>query len=65
MNTSYLGLDEHLLCFFAQRYRVRPMIERKVLEFLAGLKYYADYWQRARLYAAMAGFLRREEANDD
>ena len=41
------------------------MIERKVLEFLAGLKYYVDYWERARLYAAMAGFLKREEPIDD
>ena len=55
-------MDEHLICFFAQRYKLRPQIERQIIEFLASLKYFVDHWQRAKQYAELAGFLQADEA---
>ena len=64
VNNSYMGLDEHLICFFVQRYRTRDKIEKRIIEFLASLKYYMDYWLRAKQYATLAGFLHIDETND-
>ena len=44
INKSYMGLDEHLICFFLYRYRVRDKVEKRIIEFLSSLKYYMDYW---------------------
>ena len=57
INTTYLGLDEHLLCFFMMKCGERRLVERQLIEFLASLKYYADHFQRAKLYAVLGGFL--------
>ena len=62
MNTNYLSLDEHLIVFFVQKYRTRPQIERRIIEFLASLKYFVDYWQRAKQYATLCGFLQADES---
>ena len=62
VNTNYLSLDEHLIVFFVQKYRTRPQIERRIIEFLASLKYFVDYWQRAKQYATLCGFLQADES---
>ena len=48
VNTTYLGMDEHLICFFVQKYGVRSQIEKRIVEFLASLKYFTDHWLRAK-----------------
>ncbi len=48
VNTTYMGLDEHLIIFFNLLYKERPIAERRLLEFLASLKYFVDHWPRAR-----------------
>lgn len=57
INNSYLGMDEHLILFFTQEYKVRSQIERRIIEFLASLKYFVESWQRAKQYATLVGFL--------
>lgn len=57
VNTTYMGLDEHLILFFSMLYKERSLIEKKLVQFLASLKYYANHWQRAKQYALLAGFL--------
>ena len=63
VNNSFMGMDEHLVCFFVQKYRLRDKIERRIIEFLASLKYYMDYWLRAKQYATLAGFLQIDETD--
>lgn len=62
VNTTYMGMDEHLIVFFTLRYKVRPVIEKRIIEFLASLKYFMDSWHRAKQYAQLAGFLQTDEA---
>ena len=62
INTNYLGMDEHLICFFVQKYKVRSMIEKRIIEFLASLKYFVDHWGRAKQYANLCGFLQADES---
>ena len=57
VNTTFMGLDEHLIIFYALLYKERPVIERHLIEFLATLKYFVDHWQRAKHYALLSGFL--------
>jgi len=73
INTSYASLDEHLVCYIAERLNFNPgvgfnkksndmrgtraEIEKKLIEFLYNLKYYSTRWLRAKLYAEMVGFL--------
>ena len=59
VNTTYMGLDEHLIIFYAMLYKDRPVIERHLIDFIATLKYFSDHWERARKYALLAGFLVR------
>ena len=61
INTTYLGMEEHLICYFAEKHIGRAAIERKIVEFLSALKYYADYWVRAKQYAQLVGFMQTEE----
>ena len=56
VNTTYLTLEEHLIIFFMQRYRTRQTAEKKLVEFLASLKYYSEIWQRAKMYSILVGF---------
>ena len=51
INTTYLTLDEHMLIYFVQKFKVRPKIENGIIEFLATLKYYSETWERAKVYA--------------
>lgn len=60
INTNYMGLDEHLICFFLNKYQTRQIVEKKIIEFLASLKYFVDHWGRAKQYANLAGFLQAD-----
>ena len=62
INTTYMGMDEHLICFFCVKYQVRSQAEKRIIEFLASLKYFVDHWQRAKQYATLCGFLQADES---
>lgn len=62
INNSYMSMEEHLIIFFTQKYRTRHQIERRIIEFLASLKYFVDFWQRAKQYATLVGFLQADES---
>ena len=62
INTTYLGMNEHLILFFTNKYKVRPQVEKRIIEFLASLKYFVDHWQRAKQYASLTGFLQADES---
>ena len=51
VNTTFMGMDEQLIVFFTQEYKERKVIEKRIIEFLASLKYFMDHWQRAKQYA--------------
>ena len=57
-----MGLDEHLIVYFTLNYKSRPEIEKRLIEFLASLKYFMDYWPRAKTYAQLAGFYHSEKS---
>ena len=58
LNSTYLGMDEHMILYFTQLYRNRPAIEKNIIQFLAALKYYVSKdWPRAVMYAKLTGFL--------
>ena len=61
INTNYMGMDEHLIVFFIAKYSSRNIVERKIIEFLASLKYFVDHWGRAKQYASLCGFLQVDE----
>lgn len=48
INNSYLGMNEHLILFFTNKYKIRPQVEKRIIEFLASLKYFVDHWLRAK-----------------
>lgn len=62
INNTYMSMEEHMICFFALKYRLRHQIERRIIEFLASLKYFVDFWQRAKQYANLVGFLQADES---
>lgn len=37
-------------------------MEKKIIEFLASLKYFVDHWGRAKQYASLCGFLQADES---
>ena len=63
INNTYLTLDEHLLIFFVDKYKMesRSSVEMHILEFLANLKYYSDFWKRARTFSLIYGFLKADD----
>ena len=48
INTTYMGMNEHLIIFFMWKYKMRPQVEKRIIEFLASLKYFVDHWLRAK-----------------
>lgn len=64
INNTYLALEEHLILFFLEKYRDKPRsaIELHIIEFLATVKYYSDYWKRAKTFAVMYGLLKSEDS---
>lgn len=58
LNNTYLGMDEHLILYFAQVHKNRFDIEKNIIQFLASLKYFVSKdWPRAIMYAKLTGFL--------
>ena len=51
INSTYMSLEEHLIVFMLEKYKIRKDTEKALIEFLACLKYYCENWQRAKLYA--------------
>ena len=64
INNTYVALEEHLILFFLEKHRDKPraQIEMQIVEFLATLKYYSDYWKRARTFAVLYGFMKGDDA---
>ena len=62
INNSFMSLDEHLVIFMMQVQLTRPKTEHALIEFLASLKYYAEQWQRAKVYAQMLGFYQSDDS---
>ena len=56
-----MGMDEHFICYFIEKYEKRPAAERQMIEFMASLKYYAEIWSRAKLFAQIIGFYQTED----
>lgn len=69
VNTSYVSMDEHLVCYWCSTFLTpmakmknqttgcREEIEANLISFLHSLKYYSTRWLRAKNYAELAGFL--------
>lgn len=64
VNTTYLALEEHLILFMIERHKDKPRdgVELALIEFLAALKYYSEFWKRARVFGMMYGFLKVDNA---
>ena len=62
INTNYMGMEEHMICFFIDKYKKRKEIECQIIEFMASLKYYAEIWPRAKLYAQIVGFYQVDDS---
>ena len=62
INTTYMGMDEHLICFFLSKHQNRQSVERRIIEFLAALRNFVDNFDRAKFYATLCGFIKMEQA---
>ena len=51
VNTSYCPLNEHVLMFFVDKYKRRPKAEERIVDLIINLRYYYDFWQRAKIFA--------------
>ena len=60
INNTFMSFDEHLLVVMLERNKTRTATERALVDFLSSLKYYAETWQRAKVYAQMCGFLQSD-----
>ena len=57
-----MDMGEHLICFFIEKHKLRPDTERGLIEFMASLKYYAEIWSRAKLFAQIVGFYQIDDS---
>jgi hypothetical protein len=62
LTDTYVSLDEHLILFMLEKHKSRTLTEKALVDFLSSLKYYADAWPRAKLYASLLGFLQSDES---
>lgn len=62
VNNTYMSFDEHLLIVLFEKNQARPATEKALVDFLSSLKYYANEWQRAKIYAQILGFLQSDES---
>ena len=51
INTSYVALEEYLIIFFMDKFKLRRLAEVKLIETLTSLKYYLEVWPRAKTLA--------------
>lgn len=56
INNTFMSFDEHLVVFMMQKSTSRMDTEKQLIDFLSSLKYYAEQWQRAKVYAQILGF---------
>ena len=50
-NSSYCALNEHMIMYFVDEYKIRARAEEKIVDLLINLRYWYDIWPRARTYA--------------
>ena len=56
-----MQLDELLIIYFLYKHQCRLMVERKLVEFLASLKYYSERMLRAKTFSLLVGFYKPEQ----
>jgi hypothetical protein len=49
-NTNYCALNEHIIIYYVDETKSRAKAEEKLVNCLINLKYYYDFWQRARIF---------------
>lgn len=50
-------MNEFLLIYFVNQVRNRAKAEELVVELIMNLKYYFEFWQRAKIFAGMLEFV--------
>ena len=50
-NTNYCALNEHLLIFYVDKYRIRKKAEEKLVDLIINLRYHYDEHTRAKTFA--------------
>ena len=63
VNCNYVALNEHLIIYFVDKYRNRKKAEEKIVDLLINLRYYYEYWQRAKLFANNLQLVSMEKDN--
>ena len=51
VNTAYCSMNEHVIMFFVEKYKERQKAEERIVDLIINLRYYYDYWQRAKIFA--------------
>jgi hypothetical protein len=63
VTNSFIPLEEYTCVFFINKWSMRRISELKLLEFIAGLKYYVGFWPRAIIFARLCGIMGSIEKN--
>jgi hypothetical protein len=51
VNSNYVPMNEHVILYFVDKYRVRRKAEVGLLDLLINTRYYYEFWQRAKTFA--------------
>jgi hypothetical protein len=62
VNNQFMSADEHLIVYYLQKFKTRTETEAGLINFLSSLKYYAEQWQRAKVYTQILGFYQSDES---
>ena len=62
-NMNYCCMNEHVLIYFIDQVKERPLAEVKVVELIINLRYYYDHWLRARMFASNLQIIHSEPEN--
>lgn len=62
VNNTFMSFDEHLIVFMMQRHGTRVQTELQLVDFLSSLKYYAEQWQRAKVFTQILGFYQSDDS---
>ena len=58
INTTAVNLEEYILLYFLDKFKLRRLAEVKIIETLTSLKYYLEIWPRAKLFATLLNLLK-------
>ena len=58
INNFYVNIEEYIMLYYLDKYKLRNKAEFKLIEMLASLKYYWDLWPRARTFALLTSFVK-------